>query len=631
MSDSTTTFHLAKFTAGQSGWANAMNANLDTIDAQLAESQTGPVGPTGPAGATGAQGPAGSTGPTLVNQFDNNYSVWMAESTIYVRNNATGATVTGTDLAVLINPILVANAAVGGSFYFHPGVYSIGSLTQETATGGSAFYYGIGIPSNTFYTSVEWRFTGATTTVWLGEDGATTSNSTGVVFSVTPDAMAAVASSNEVAVVWQSPITNCTLVATNCSNSVYFSNITFRLPTNQRGNTSGSIMWFAGNVGYENVVADFALPYESIAAGNAPVQGTIGSWGLTSSVSSAGNCQAFSNTYATGFDTGYDFLSEHISCVRTVTAIYCNLGFVFGRLGGSAAVFHPSSCSSISSQENLTDIQFGPGMMAGSRVDLHAVDIELGGDSNWYSHTSNLYPIVYEWNVGNSVGRITFSTVKAGLGLIPCGNFFTLGGANFRTEGYLAGAVSQRATADDFARSSLGPNWSVGQGSAAISGNVLLGGTIGPATNNIYWVANSFNGPQFAQVHLHYAGNNNGMGPLVYGSGSGETFCGYLIQEPAGGNSQMTLFKVVNGAYTTLATESGTPSLQNDQIRLEVIPNPNASSVTLHCYRNNVLVPALTTVDSSSPLFSGAPGVSIYSNSAQCGVSQFSGGSFDRL
>ena len=62
----TTNFGLEKFSDGYTGWGDAMNANLDTLDAQLAvtlEGAQGPQGPQGPVGPQGPQGPVGPQGP----------------------------------------------------------------------------------------------------------------------------------------------------------------------------------------------------------------------------------------------------------------------------------------------------------------------------------------------------------------------------------------------------------------------------------------------------------------------------------------------------------------------------------------------------------------------------------------
>ena len=214
---------------------------------------------------------------------------------------------------------------------------------------------------------------------------------------------------------WERPPSNCALTAgTSFSNDVHYLNITTRFPTNTRGNEIAYASWFLANVQYDNVVADFNLTYNTIETGSAPTVGSYGSIGLTSTVNSSGNWQDFRNTFATGYDLGYDFLSEHITGT-TITSIYCNHAAEWGRVGGGgiSSVFHPGKIIHFIDQENLGGIEFGPNMAQGSSVDLD-IDFELGS-ANWYARSTGA---MTETNPGYTSGIIRYTMVLQGSGIV---------------------------------------------------------------------------------------------------------------------------------------------------------------------------------------------------------------------
>jgi hypothetical protein len=339
------------------------------------------------------------------------------------------------DAAVVVNSVLTALATVGGRLFFLKGVYPINSMTQETATGGSNFNgsgaalcYAFGIPANTLATSVQWIIEGETTSVWQGEDLATTINAEGVVFNVTPTAVASVAAGSVLAGWFIRPVSTCSLTAqpfSNVSNQVFHRNTTLRFPTNQRGNTIAYASYFGICVGYENVVADFNLPYNSIATGSAPVAGSYGSFGITSTVSGSGNWQHFVNTYATGYVYGYDVQSE-LTYGDGVTSIYCTHAGIIGR--SSTAVFHPIIFPHIIDQECINGWTLGAEMQAGTRVDFENYDMEVAA-SGTFARSSNLT----ETNSGNTSGVLRVTVVKAGTGIVNEAAIWASGGIYFRT------------------------------------------------------------------------------------------------------------------------------------------------------------------------------------------------------
>src|SRR5208282_3804372 len=145
----------------------------------------------------------------------------------------------GTDAAVVINNVLAAlcaspTSALGGDLYFCNGVYPINSLTQETVTGWTGVYYGIGIPSTQYLYGVTFKFEGESMTQWAGEGANPSSISqvNGVIFNVTATAMASVISTAFVAAVWQRPFTAATFGSDFSDNTVWFSKICVRFPVN---------------------------------------------------------------------------------------------------------------------------------------------------------------------------------------------------------------------------------------------------------------------------------------------------------------------------------------------------------------------------------------------------------------
>ncbi len=177
-------------------------------------------------------------------------------------------------------------------------------------------------------------------------------------------------------------------------------------------------MWYAGTVDYKNCMADFNVAYPSL--------GTPGtnSFGFTSSNSSAGNLQHFKDTYAVGYQYGYDIQSEHF-VADTVTSIYCTYAGIIGRSGGY--IFHPIVMAHVTDQENINGWQLGNQMVFGSRVDILGLDIELANGGT-FARSSNMT----ETNAGYTSGIINCTMVKANTGVINAAPLFSSGGQNFQ-------------------------------------------------------------------------------------------------------------------------------------------------------------------------------------------------------
>ncbi len=359
------------------------------------------------------------------------YLLSVSGGTVSARNNLTGVVdYTGADAAVVINSVLGAMATTGGTIFFKNGIYNLNSVSLES-NAGCTNYYAIGIPAAAHGSQVQWIFEGESRPVTAQFALGSGIQNNGVILYVTQTAIDSVAANVNIYAIWQRPINTGSSCSFPTSGAAYtgddhFKNLLVRFPTNQRGNESGIVMWGATGVGYENVGADFNLDYNTMD-GTAPVKGSIGSYGLTTTFSGSMNEQRFSNTFAVGWDMGYDLQSEHV-VGDTMTAAYCNYPAEFGRAG--TAVYHPSIIRHFIDQENLNGMIFGPQMQAGSRVDLIGHDIELGAVSKWYAHAGNA-PLYTESTPGNTSGSIDYTAVLQGTGMLSNTVLFSSGGQKF--------------------------------------------------------------------------------------------------------------------------------------------------------------------------------------------------------
>lgn len=547
-------------------------------------------------------------------------------TTVCARNNLTSAIdYSGSDVAAVWTSVVTALATTGGHIYFknHAGGYPANSATLESATGcsnfvgsGNALAYVLGFPSNTpFSSAVEWTIEGEDAGVWQGEAGSTSSNNSGTYINVTATAVSSVASGSFIAGWFVRPITNCTLTPTNSSNSVTYKNIGIRFPTNTRGNEGGFISWFAASIEYEGTtIADFALPYNTIATGSAPVAGTVGSFGFTSTLSSSGNLQVFRKTFAAGWRLCYDFQSEHI-LGDLVTAIYCNNAANFGRSG--TAVYHPSKIRHFVDQENLNGVTFGAQMQQGSRVDFDSYDLELGA-SNWYARTTGTWT---ETNPGYTSGIVLYSAILGGTGLVELPTLFSSGGANFQlVEGTAAPNIALTQVSDTFThpnQTGLGPAWSADVGSFNIVSNAAVAQV--NASYNHYAARAALNGDQFARVTASTVSATSQFGPGIRwtsGSGGNGDLCA-----PINGTNQLQLFKVIAGAFTSLSSPAYTP-VNGDTIELDGY----GSQIVCNAFRAGATVATATGTDATNT--SGLPWM--YSNAgggATPTLTNFSAGS----
>ena len=559
------------------------------------------------------------------------YTFTVSGSTVTATSNAPGlAPIIGTDTAAILNTILTANATVGGHLFFKKGVYPINSMTVESATGcssfessGAALAYAIGFPANTpSYNDVQWFIEGETAPTWQGESGATTANTSGVIFNITSTAVSSVTAGDVLAGFWQRPVTNCTLTASNTSNDLIFKNIDVRFPVNTRGNEVGIAAYFANTVQYGpagSVTADFAVPYNTLATGSAPTVGTWNSIGMTSTVASAGNWQDFRNTYVAGYNLAYDFQSEHVTGT-TVTAIYNNIACEFGRSG--TAVFHPSKIDNFVDQENGAGCIWGPQIQQGTFYDIY-FDFEFGGDANWYSTARNKTAKLSETNNGYSTGFLRYQAVVANIGIaaeIPASTLFTSGGVNFQPfEGTNPPSIALVPISDTFTRpntspttgtSGLGPMWEngtqAGNNNLNIVSNSAQVNHTGAANGYSVYLATAFNPDQFSKATCStLAASVSACYVMVRGSTSASTQTYYAYYDCGTAACGRGIIKVVAGVSTNLGVQTSASGAAGDVIELDVVGS------TLWAYRNGVLDTSFPNPVIDGSITSGAPGIQI--------------------
>ena len=427
------------------------------------------------------------------------YTFSVSGGVVYAHNNVTGAVdASGSDACVVVNGILATAAAVGGRLYFKDGIYPCNTLTQETKSGWTTYYYGIGIPSSGISQWVQWQFEGEARSPFnwgIDQYQSDTIQTNGVIFLMSASALAGVASSNMVSGIFQRPDPTNTY-----SNELFFKNITMRLPSQAeyRGNVTGIAAWVASTVSYENVIADFNDSYKSIAQNaSAPAAGTLGSFGLTSTYGTQGLPQIFKGDYVIGFNIGYDWWEHIVSTADD--AAFTNHPFEIGRTGpnapNAAAVFHNAVITKFVDQENAGGPILGPTMQLGSRVDLIGYDIELGQAATPFWFQNRTTANFVETNPSNSFGSISYTAVQANIGNVNLDPLFTSGGQRFAISGNLIPSTTLNGTP------AAGASLCVGSGPA---------GTIVGCSNSLITGANAWKATEgTGTLALDYVTGNN--------------------------------------------------------------------------------------------------------------------------
>lgn len=176
------------------------------------------------------------------------------------------------------------------------------------------------------------------------------------------------------------------------------------------------------------------------------------------------------------------------------------------------------------------------------------------------------------------------------------------------------GEIFTQIAADTFNRAdgSVGPNWTVVNGSFAISGDDCVGATAS-VFNHMYWNANAFSGSQYSTIQV--VADTIYVAPTVRTQAGADS--GYILYG-AGGTA--SLFSRINGANASIG--SGSISFSpGDTLTIAIV---NSAIVT---YKNGVLTACSA---SDSTLAGGNPGVSIFGNGggSNAAIKNWVGGTF---
>jgi len=178
--------------------------------------------------------------------------------------------------------------------------------------------------------------------------------------------------------------------------------------------------------------------------------------------------------------------------------------------------------------------------------------------------------------------------------------------------------------ADDFNRADVNPiagNWTTSfTAGGAIVGNELTGGGAGDNFIFLNWILPPPD--QYAKITFVSTGNNNNDkdsgGPVVRGDASGNGWLLNVVPNDNPGNSSWTLFRVVAGTGTNVASGLvGRLLVNGDVLEIRAVGNQISG------YLNGIAIPSASTTDATYP--TGGFGVHLFGNTGRW--DNFEGGS----
>jgi hypothetical protein len=331
--------------------------------------------------------------------------------TINAVNSSTGAVdFTGRDSGAIFRSAANARASTGGLFFFKNGIYP-GQTSLQESVAGQTNWYVWGIPAPIGTTAVSFHIVCESFTQIL----YSVLQSDGCVHLIMPSAYAGPAPSNtQLSGFWQRP--NATFGSAN-NNADFFVNNLVRIPNNQVTPT----------VAFDTFTSIYSSHIGTVAdSGIAAIDGTCS--GLTPAVANITGFRTnqngtdetyFENTWAVGFNTPYNFLSNH--------PVGINMHAVCGQNAGSVTIGASVYGGLFIHYQDLHNINgFTLNCLtAGSRIDfLNSITENIAGPFARAQQTT-------ETNPGNCIGKIDQTTIS--FGVTPFDTFFAAGsGANFR-------------------------------------------------------------------------------------------------------------------------------------------------------------------------------------------------------
>lgn len=350
------------------------------------------------------------------------YTVFLSGGTVSAQNNTTGAVdYTDTDAGVVMRDVIGAMASTCGEIDVKGGagtVYPINSLVQETA-GGFSNYYGFAFPATADTNQYcQWRIKGEGNTPII-DQFATPVQTAGVIFSVTPTAVASVATHSKIMGIWTQP--------SSVGPSIFLDSFDVRFPTNQRGCETGIDLTEALNTDYSNVSVDTDVAQASLAF---PVQDSCTSWGSTdpggligfTTTTSQKEENDIRRSFAIGADVAIDVRSEHTVMINSY-GLNCNHAIDYGVRGG--AILPTSSWVNVGEATCAIGLVLGGNLASGSLLDISGLYFEDAASGAFV-------PVAHagEVNDGNTTGRISYTRVVEGAGIMPLDTPFDGGGGS---------------------------------------------------------------------------------------------------------------------------------------------------------------------------------------------------------
>lgn len=173
--------------------------------------------------------------------------------------------------------------------------------------------------------------------------------------------------------------------------------------------------------------------------------------------------------------------------------------------------------------------------------------------------------------------------------------------------------------ADDFNRAdgglganwtSVNPNW----GDGSIVSNEVVGGAgsvNGSGAANVWSGAGTFSTSQYSKATLANVAwqTSDFWGGVIVrattDTNANRDYYGLIVEEDTATGQTTRLYKIVNGTYTSLDTDTSNNWVSGDTIELEAV---GVNPTTFTCYRNGTEISGLSG-NSDSDLDTGKPGI----------------------
>lgn len=337
-----------------------------------------------------------------------------SQFTINAVNNSTGVIdFTGRDSAAVFRSAANARASTGGMFYFKNGTYP-GQTSLHESVAGQTNWYVWGVPSPVGSQEVSWHIVCESFTQIL----YATLQTDGCIHQILPSAYAGPQpASNTLSGFWQRP--SVTFGSTN-NNTLFFVNNTVRIPDNQHTPSNSYDTFTAVYSSHVGTNADTVIIAADQLCGGLSLAAT-GVNGYRTNQSATDETY-FDNTWAIGFNSPYNILSNHFKGFNMHAA--CNVNATTVNI---SAALYGGLLEHFGDYHNLTGFQLNC-QQVGTRIDMVNM-IQEFAITGTFARAAN----ASEVSPGNCVGNVTVTTASANNVTFVSIPFFAAGsGANFR-------------------------------------------------------------------------------------------------------------------------------------------------------------------------------------------------------